>query len=266
MAKQAMPVKEVKKPILTGGWHGVDALKKSRSVLLGVLVVSFLYLILSLLLSFDSLILRIIFGLSMVTLAVLYFYYQGSGAGQSDTAFAEIMYLREAEGQPVTDTDRARCYHPMKGFFIALLGALPYMLLMLVFACLTVKEHYVLGTLPAWLTAYTRESGIGDALAFYAQRDGMTAMVVLKVIARSMTMPFINVAVKLGADAVLWCERLSPLWVLLAPLGYGFGYRQGPKIRNKINTGIAIGVQRKLRREKRDRKVRQRPSGPQRLI
>jgi hypothetical protein len=266
VAKQTKPVQEVKKPFLTGSWYGKDVWKKSRAVLLGVLLVSFLYLILSLLLSFDSLILRIIFGASMVALAVLYYYYQGSSAGQGDTTFAEIMYQRDAEGQIVSDADRARCYHPMKGYFTALLGAAPYVLITLIFALLTVKEHYTLGTLPSWLTAYTRESGIGDALAYYAQRDGVTALVVLKVIVRCMTMPFINVAVKLGADAVLWCERLSPLWVLLAPLGYGLGYRQGPKIRNKINTGIAIGVQRKLRREKRDRKVRQQPSEPKRLI
>ena len=50
VAKQTKPVQEVKKPFLTGSWYGKDVWKKSRAVLLGVLLVSFLYLILSLLL------------------------------------------------------------------------------------------------------------------------------------------------------------------------------------------------------------------------
>ncbi len=266
MAKQGKPVQEVKKPYLTGSWHGRDALKKSRSVLLGVLLISFLYLILSLLLSFDSLVLRGIFGLVIVAAAFLYFYYQGMNAGQNDTSFAEIMYQREVDGKPVTPAESGRCYHPLKGFYAATLGALPFVLVALVFAFMTVKERYALGTLPTWLTPYTRQSGIGDALQYYAQREGITALVVLKIIVRSMTMPFVNVAVKLGTDAVLWCERLSPLWVLVAPLGYGFGYRQGPRLRDRINTGIAIGDQRKMRREKRERKARQRTHAPERLI
>jgi hypothetical protein len=222
--------------------------------------------VLSLLLSFDSLVLRIVLGLAIVGLAVLYFYYQGANAGQSDAAFAEIMYLRDADGKPVSAAERGRCYHPGKGFFAAMLGALPFVLLALVFALMAQKEQYSLGVLPSWMTPFTRQSGIGDALAYYAQREGVTVLVVLKIITRSMTMPFVNVAIRLGADAVLWCERLSPLWVLLAPLGYGIGYRQGPALRNRINTGIAIGDQRKKRREKRERTARQRTTTPERLI
>ena len=266
MGKQAQPLQKVSKPIMTGDWRGSDALRKSRTVLVGMLLVSFLYLIASLLLSFDSLVLRIVFGLLLVAGAFMYFYYQGMNAGENDASFSEIMYQREAEGKPVSPGERSRCYHPLKGFFAALLGALPFVILALVFAVLTVEEHYALGVLPTWLTPYTRQSGIGDALQYYAQREGVTALLVIKIIVRSMTMPFINVAVKLGTGTVLLFERLTPLWVLIAPLGFGFGYRQGPILRDRINTGIAIGDQRKRQREKRERKARQRGKGPERLI
>lgn len=266
MAKREKPVQPVIKPILTGSWHGADAVKLGFKMMLSLVFVSFLYLILSLLLSFDALILRIASALILVFAAFSYLYYSGIAVGVGDASYAEIMYLRQAEGKTVTDADRARCYHPAKGFFAAMLGALPFVLIALVFALIAKPSTYTLGVLPSWLTGYTRQSGIGDALAYYGQNEGMTLYTVLKVIVRSMTMPFINVGVKLGTVATLWTERLTPLWVLIAPLGYGFGYRQGLKQRIQINTGIAIGDRRKKRRESKERKARQRSHAPERLI
>ena len=49
----------------------------------------------------------------------------------------------------------------------------------------------------------------------------------------------------MGNDAALLAERLSPLFVLLAPLGYGVGYTQGKALRDKINTGIKMGDDRR---------------------
>ena len=54
--------------------------------------------------------------------------------------------------------------------------------------------------------------------------------------------------------------------MLLAPLGYGLGYTQGRKLRDKINTGIKMGDDRKKRRERKARKQRQRSKSPERLI
>ncbi|MCI5956113.1 MAG: hypothetical protein MRZ54_03925, partial [Clostridiales bacterium] len=74
------------------------------------------------------------------------------------------------------------------------------------------------------------------------------------------------VATSLGDHAALMAERLSPLLVLVAPLGYGVGYMQGQKVRNKINTGIQMGDEKKRRRERKARKQRQRSKSPERLI
>ena len=67
-------------------------------------------------------------------------------------------------------------------------------------------------------------------------------------------------------DAALLGARLSPLVVLLAPQGYGLGYTQGKTLRDKSNTGVKMGDERKKRRERKARRQRQRSKSPERLI
>ena len=257
LMKSGKPVAEVRKPTLIGSWHGRDAVRQGFRVMLSILFVSFLYVALSLLMSFDALALRVLTGAVLVGIAMLYLYTQGVSVGQSDAAFGEIMYQRQAEGKDIAAQDRQRCYHPLKGLFSALIGALPYVLLAAVFALLTSMETYTLGVLPTWLTPYTHQSGIGDALAYYSQQQGIGVLTVLRIAVRSMTMPFIQVALALGKDATLLADRLAPLWVLIAPMGYALGYAQGINVRAKVNTGIAIGDQRKKRKARKEQRMRQ---------
>jgi hypothetical protein len=266
MPKPKKPIPQVVKPVLTGSWHGRDAVKKGLRLMLNILFVTLIYLILSLLLTFDALALRLLTAAVLIATAWGYLYATGTNAGQADAAFSEIMYLRDQEGKPVTAEDRERCFHPWKGAFAVLVGAAPYLIVTIVFACMTSLDVYSLGVLPSWLTRYTRQSGIGDALAYYQNREGLTTFTVLRIAVRSMTMPFMNVAVKMGDVATLWAERLSPLWMLVAPVGYAVGYAQGLKIRAQINTGIAIGDQKKKKRERRARRERAKSKSPQQLI
>ena len=265
MQKSKKPTPEVVKPVLNGSWHGRDAFKQGFKLMLNILLVSVLYLVLCLLLAFDSLVLRILVAIMLVSAAAVYLYATGMSAGQSDAAYGEIMYQRRAEGKTIPPRELERSFHPAKGFFAVLIGAAPYLIIAIVFACLTTLNTYSLGVLPTWLTRYTRQSGMGDALAYYQAREGITAVSILRIGVRAMTMPFVNVAVKLGSEATLWAERLSPLWILVAPLGYGFGYTRGIQVRTKINTGIAIGEKKKRRRARRERKAGANKS-PERLI
>ena len=266
MQKQKKPVPEVVKPVLIGSWHGKDAVQQGFKVMLNIIFVSVVYVILGLLLSFDSLLLRILTGLMLLLAGGTYLYSTGMGIGQADAAFSEIMYQRKQEGKTITQADQDKCFHVAKGFFSAAVGVAPYVLLALVFAIMTRPETYTLGVLPGWLTPYTRQSGMGDALAYYQVRDGISALSILRVVVRSLTMPVINIAVKVGDTATLWAEWLSPLWIMLAPLGYGLGYMQGIRLRTRINTGIAIGDQKKKRRERKERRARAKNSAPERLI
>lgn len=266
MQKSKKPAAEVVKPVLNGSWHGRDAWAHGFKLMLNVLFVSVMYLVLCLLLTFDSLVLRILVALMLVSAAAAYLYASGVGVGQADAAYGEIMYQRKAEGKTIPPRELERSFHPAKGFFAVLVGAAPYLLIAIVFACITTPSTYSLGVLPTWLKSYTRQSGIGDALAYYQAREGITALSILRIGVRAMTMPFINIAVKMGSEATLWAERLTPVWLLIAPLGYGFGYMHGIEARTKINTGIAIGDQKKRRRARRERKARANHNTPERLI
>lgn len=250
------PLKPVIKPYLQGSWHGKDAKRKGLRLILSILFISFLYLLLGVLLSFDSLILRV--GMSLITVAVaaMYMYFQGANTAEADTAFGEIMYQHEQDGKTVVAGDRDRCFHPAKGFYIVCIGVMPYLLIALVFAVLAQPISYKLGVLPAWLESPSQQTHVGEALAYYGMQDTDMFMSILRIIVRAITMPFINVALLLGTQGILWAERLTPLWVLIAPLAYGIGYTQGPKLRVKINTGIAIGLRNKRRKQRKERKAR----------
>ena len=69
----------------------------------------------------------------------------------------------------------------------------------------------------------------------------------------------------MGNDAALLAERLSPLFVLLAPLGYGLGYTQGKPARQNQHR-YQNGRRPKKRRERKARRQRQRSKSPERLI
>ena len=264
MPKPSVPLVET--PTLQGSWHGHDATVLGFKMMLRVLVVTLVYVIVSILFSFDALALRILMGLLVVTAASFYLYAGGLQAGVADAAFGEIMFNRQAEGKIILPAEKARCFHPAKGFWIALIGVLPFVCLTCAYAVQATPERYTLGLLPDWLKGAAQQQTLGEALRYYANREGLSALAILRIGVRALVMPFINVAVKMGGDATLWAERLSPLWVLLAPLGYGFGYVQGKKQRAKIHASIAAGVQKKLRRERKERRARARQNKPEQLI
>jgi hypothetical protein len=263
MAKQIQPVV---KPYLRGSWHGRDAVRKGVRMILSVLFVSILYLILGLLLNFNSLALRVITSGILVVTAALYMYFQGANSGEADTAFAEIMAQHEQDGKTVVQGDLERCFHPAKGFFEVLIALLPYLAVTLVFAFLAQRITYSLGVLPSWVAAPAQQTHVGEALEYYNVFNTSIFMAVLRIVSRAVTMPFISVFLLFGTDGVLWAERLTPLWVCLAPLAYGFGYLQGPKLRIKVNTGIKIGISKKKRKERKERKARSAGSKPEQLI
>lgn len=263
---QKKTVEEVKKPILTGSWHGKDAWKLALKRALTMLVVIFVYLIAGIMFTFNSFWGRILSSLFIVFVVAYYLYASGVGQGQTDAAFGEILYTRREEGHEVPEADRERSFHPLKGLFAVLVGALPFVLFALVFACITQATSYRLGTLPAWTEGLMAQSEFGAALEYYNLRPGMSVVDVMRVVDRAMIMPFINIAATQGSEALLWTERLSPLLVLIAPLGYALGYAQGVNVRTRINTGIKMGDDKKKRKERKARKQRQRSKTPERLI
>lgn len=256
----------VVKPILRGRWNAAETWKLAPKRFLSMLLVAVAFIFFSVMAGVDQPALRIIISAAIV---LLMFYFQctkGMEAGEKDAAFSEIMYEREQEGRPVSDADRARCFHPLRGFAATLLGILPFVLLCLVYAFLAKRWEYQLGVLPSWTDHLRMHNETGDALAYYSATNTMAVADWLRIIVRCLVMPYINIAGTFGNDAVLWAERLSPLLVTIVPLGFGVGYAMGQSLRTRINTGIKQGVEKKKRKEMKARKKRQRSSTPERLI
>ena len=52
-----------------------------------------------------------------------------------------------------------------------------------------------------------------------------------------------------------WLMGIESLFLLLPAVAYGVGYLQGPVQRERINTGIKIGVNKKQRKQQREKKA-----------
>ena len=118
--------------------------------------------------------------------------------GENDAAFAEIMYARQESGRPVSEDDQARCFHPGKGMFAALVGAAPFVAFTIAYAVIARPITYTLGVLPSWTEALMRQSEFGDALRYYETVGTLGTLDILRVIDRAMIMPFINVFSYMG--------------------------------------------------------------------
>lgn len=265
-AKRDKPVELVRKQIVTGSWHGRDAWRLALKRMLSFVGISFVYFIGGALISFENFALRLLFALAVVGVVCYYQYGAGMSQGAKDVTFGEILYTRREEGHVLSDTETERSFHPFKGFFVTLVGCAPFVVFAIVFAFLTEKITYTLGTLPSWTESLMDQTEFAAALGYYQQQRGITALDVMRVVDRAMIMPFISVASQLGNDAALLMERFSPLLALIAPLGYGVGYTRGQSVRDKVNTGIKLGDEKKKSRERKARKKRQRSSAPERLI
>ena len=266
-AKNKKVVEPVHRPIVQGSWHGKDAWKLARGRGFTMVALIFFYLIAGILLTMDSLWARVLTCVAVVGAAFYYLYISGLAQGQTDAAFGEILHDRRATGHDVPQEESERSFHPLKGWFAVAIGMLPFVLFTLVFAVMTRPVTYRLGTLPAWTEGLMQQTEFGSGLNYYLNQPGMAALDVMRIIVRAMIMPFVNVAVTFGAEAALWTERLSPLLVLIAPMGYGVGYSQGLNYRVQVNTGIKLGDDKKKRKERKARKQRQRSAkGPEQLV
>ena len=261
--KQLTPVV---KPILKGDWRGKEALKMAPKRTLSTFLIGLLYIFCSVMAGFDQPVLKIIVSLAIIGIAFYFQLIKGMEAGEKDAAFAEIMYERQQEGRQISDEDRRRCFHPFRGAYATFLGVLPFVILCIVYAFMARRWSYTLGVLPGWMDNMLMHDEMKDALSYYNRVNTFGTVDALRIIARSLSMPFINIAGVFGYDAVLLAERLSPLFVMVAPMGFGVGYSRGHVLRTRINTGIQQGVEKKKNKERKARKKRQRSSTPERLI
>lgn len=260
-------VELVHKPIIRGSWHGKDAMKLVGGRMLTVVAVTVVYLLACMLLGFEAVWARVLTSAIVVATVFYYLYVSGLNQGVGDVQYGEIIYGHREAGRNVPAEECERSYHPAKGLFVVLAGCLPFVLFALAFAVLAEETSYVLGVLPSWTEGLMDQTEFAAGLAYYSLQPGMSAVDGIRIIVRAMIMPFVSVSTAIGSAETLLMERLSPLLILIAPMGYAVGYAQGQHVRDQINTGIKLGDDKKKRREKKARKQRQRAAKkPEQLI
>ncbi|NLZ89284.1 MAG: hypothetical protein GX916_07265 [Clostridiales bacterium] len=264
-AKRKKPLL-IYKPYLEGNWRSALAAKRGLKLLGYQAAFIFFYLFVGQAMMFDNFVLRLVINLLLLLAFASLLYMDGIKTGEDDVAFAEIALSRKEAGQTISQGDLDRCFHPLKGLLAVLAGMLPIVLICLVFALIAEVQVYRLGALPSWLEAYRNSRpDISLALSYYSEAVPFQLQDILRIIVRLLIFPYVNIVGTGDAISLLWLERLSPLLVMIVPMAYAIGYRQGKMSRARVHGGIASNQVKRVRRERRERKKR-REKAPNQLI
>ncbi len=247
----------VYKPYLKGTLGGASAVKRGLKLLAYYAMFAFLYVLVGSALQFGNTALRVIMNLLMVAVCAAIVYMDGARLGEAEVAFGEIAYARKESGKTVEKKDLERCYHPLKGLFIALIAAIPLWILTVPHAVTAVRQVYSLQSLPKWVAGYSNQAEIWGPLQYYQQSAPLRVIDIFHVIARVLIFPFANIATTDNPGLMLVMDRLSPLLVCLPLLGFPAGYLTGPRSRAMVHGDISSSNKRAQRRKKKAIKARQ---------
>ena len=247
----------VYKPYLKGNVQDGAAVRRGLRLLVYYIMFAFLFLIVGSTLQFGNVFLRVLMNLLMVAVCASIVYMDGARLGENQVAYGEIAYTRQEAGKPVNSKEKERCYHPLKGLFIALVAAVPMILLTLPHALTATKQAYTLQSLPKWVAGYGNQTEISAPLQYYQRDISLTALDILRMIVRILIFPFANIATTDNPDALLVMDRLSPPLVCLPLVGFPLGYMTGPHSRALVHGDISSSNKRVQRRKKKALKARQ---------
>ena len=229
----------------------------------------FVYLMSMVLSTLENRLITIVINAAILAATWLLFWQSGMSSGADAVAQGEIMLARREKGRPVEDWEAERCYHPLKGFIVALVGSIPLLVCSVILACIAKRQMTPIGVLPTWVNAFETRQEIGGALAYYHQEAGLTLETVMRLIVHLATMPFVGIVGADNWDGVLMLERFSPLANLLPAVAFGIGYAMGTHERAAVHTNVALGKQNLRKKQARERRQRQKQNqvrrGPEQL-
>lgn len=254
--KQQKKPKIVTKPFLRGAvldsHLAMDSLKFFGSLVLMAVA----FLLLGTLLMVDNRLLCLLLNGMMMVCVYLLFYNSGLNKGTTAVNLGEMLYMRRENGHQVTPEEEKCCFHPAKGFIIALVGTLPAFLCGCLLAATAQLQMTGLSALPSWLESYERRVEVGSALAYYHQSSPMGVEGLTRLVMRMCLMPLVGMIGTSNAAGLLMMERLSPVIMLLPALCYGIGYTRGVQMRTKVHTSIASNNRKRAKQEKKKRQAR----------
>ena len=254
--KKKKGMKPVYLPYLRGNVCSRAAVTRGVKVMGFMVMFVFIYLLLGGAMTFDNTILRIAANAMLLALGGMVLYGEGANQGETDVGFGEIAQKRLDDGKNVPASEHDLCYHPLKGVFTALVGALPFFVVCVVFACIAQKQRFALGVLPSWVSSYESQSEISQALAFYSDMPGMSLEATLRVIVRLIIFPYVTMMDITSYDTMYLVDKLSPLLCLTLPACYALGYLRGPFLRALVHGNIRQNRRKHNKREKRARQER----------
>lgn len=200
----------------------------------------------------ETLWLRLFFNGALLLIALTLYFADGAYKGERDCATRDMLDKRAKEnGYVPSPAEQGRMYKPSKGPTGALLGALPWFLLAVVVAVLSVPYTYSLQDLPDWLAGYRVMPELGDALRYYDQKTVVPLVDWLRIGLRFAILPYVYVLGEVSDAMSLLIDRVSPLLVLIMPLGYAAGYLTGPR---RYKRSLAYIAQIKAKPRKRLKK------------
>ncbi len=251
------PQNVVKKPFLKGKVIDGETWKKAALFFGSLVMMYFVTLIVCSMTGFSQVFLRIAVNLVIVVGILMIFYNNGVNHGSNAVARGEIAWQKQEKGTPLAESEQQLCYQPMKGFVMAAIGTIPVVILGVILALTATKQTATQGTLPSWIQNYLNRSEVGEALTAYTNPKGLSFVELIRIVVRIIVLPFINmVGTASDKTAVLWVERLSPILALLPAAAYGIGFTRGPDVRAQVHTEIAANTKRRIRREKREKRLR----------
>lgn len=244
----------VYKPYLKGDWNDRSVIKKGLKILGYYAIFLFIYVVVGGMIPTGSRFVAWLLNLVLVGFCCALLYLEGAREGENQVALGEIAYTRQESGKTVEPGEKAKCFHPLKGWAAMLCGAAAVIVLAVIHAVLARKQVYTLQTLPEWVTEHGGETM--KPLAYYQQNTGMGASDVFRMIGRVLIFPFAQIARLYGADALLTADRLSPLLVCIPLLGYPLGYLSGPRSRAMVHGDIKTSKKNYQRRQRKAVKAR----------
>ena len=88
-----------------------------------MMLMLFVYFMSIMISAMDSGILNVVINGAIIFTTWLIFWQSGMTSGSDAVTQGEIMYQRQEKGRPVADWEAEQCYHPLKGFIVALVGS-----------------------------------------------------------------------------------------------------------------------------------------------
>lgn len=263
-------VEKVVKPFLRGRMIDRTLPGGALKFFFFMMLMVFVYFMSIIVSSVESRFLTVVINVAIVLTTWMIFWQSGMASGADAVSQGEIMYQRREKGRPVAAWEEEMCYHPLKGFIIALFGSIPLFICCLILALVAKKQMTTIGVLPNWVAGFEGRQEIGGALSYYHQEAHLTLEGVLRVVVHVAVMPFISIVGPENRDAILLLERLSPVITLIPAVVYGVGYACGTQERAAVHSNIALGKkkqQQKQRKEQRARRARQQAKqhGPEQL-